>query len=64
MCTYVCPVDAIYIEKDKKAKIYLSKIDGKYLVYPELNPGQKGSGRLVTLIRQKAKDILSRVVFV
>lgn len=56
-CTVVCPTNALHMEQQSCGNWYVG--DTKYgpLVYARLFPGSESSGRLVTMVRQKAEDV-------
>jgi len=59
VCHYTCPEEAIRMEKNLCGEWYLS--DTKYgpLVHAKLGIAEENSGKLVTLVKQKAKELAS-----
>jgi MinD superfamily P-loop ATPase len=59
VCHYLCPENAIGMEKNLCGEWYLS--DTKYgpLVHAKLGIAEENSGKLVTLVKQKAKELAS-----
>jgi len=59
VCHYTCPEEAIRMEKNLCGEWYLS--DTKYgpLVHARLGIAEENSGKLVTLVKQKAKELAS-----
>lgn len=58
VCKMVCPVGAIKMEDVYNAKIGYTKTDYDFnLVSAQLDPGESGSGKLVSAVRRKAKDL-------
>ncbi|MGB9808889.1 MAG: ATP-binding protein, partial [Caldanaerobacter sp.] len=58
LCMYKCPVGAIKMVEEKTGHILYAKTkDGEKIVYAELFPGADGSGKLVTEVRKKAKEV-------
>ncbi len=57
LCTLVCPSDALVLEPIVCGKWYTG--DSKYgpMAHARLLPAAESSGRLVTLVRQKAEDL-------
>lgn len=56
-CTIVCPEKALHMEQVACGTWYQAKTDYGPLAYARLLPGAESSGRLVTMVRQKAEDI-------
>ena len=54
-CVYVCPVEAIHMEEQHAGWQYLSDTPKGTLLHAKLRPAQENSGRLVTLVKQKAR---------
>lgn len=57
VCEFVCPVDAIVMKDYVVGKITNSSTIYGDLVHARLIPGEETSGRLVTCVRNKAKEI-------
>ena len=59
-CSHICPVDAISMKENMAGRWYIS--DSKYglLVHAKLGIAQENSGKLVTLVKQQAKQIAER----
>lgn len=60
VCTIVCPVKAITLTERISGYIYISKIKYGFMVYALLNPGESKSGKLVTVVRQNAKQLAEK----
>ena len=56
-CAYVCPVGAISMEERRSGWIYVSRTPYGTLVHGELLPGEENSGKLVTQVKMRARDI-------
>ncbi|MFP3903853.1 MAG: ATP-binding protein [Armatimonadota bacterium] len=56
-CTVVCPENALTMEPYSCGTWRVGSTNYGRLVYARLNPGAESSGRLVTMVRQKAEDI-------
>ncbi len=54
-CVYVCPVEAIHMEEQHAGWQYRSANKYGTLLHAKLRPAQENSGRLVTLVKQKAR---------
>jgi len=54
-CEISCPTNAITMIDRKAGASYVSKIKNGYMIHALLNPGESNSGKLVTLVRQKAR---------
>ncbi|MBN1682539.1 4Fe-4S binding protein [Candidatus Bathyarchaeota archaeon] len=57
LCVYICPVKAIDFIDRVCGYAYISDTDFGPMVHARLNPGMENSGKLVTLVRQKATEI-------
>ena len=59
-CVYQCPTESIAMHKQVVGKFYAS--EGRYgpLYHANLFPGQENSGKLVTLVKQRARLPLER----
>lgn len=59
LCERVCPVGAINIAQRDKSRMYTGSFRYGKMVYGILYPGEESSGKLVALVRTKAKEIAS-----
>ena len=57
VCEHVCPVDAIEMKPRKSGEVYISKSRFGWIVHAELKAGEETSGKLVSVVRQKAMEI-------
>lgn len=57
VCAYVCPAEAIKLKEKVCGYAYISRIKYGFMSHARLNPGEKNSGKLVTLVRQNARLI-------
>lgn len=57
LCERICPADAIHILQFKNNKWFVSETRFGPLVHARMGVGEENSGRLVTVIRQKAREI-------
>ncbi|MCD6222368.1 MAG: ATP-binding protein [Thermoplasmata archaeon] len=57
VCEYVCPVDAIEMVPRKSGEVYVSKSRFGWIVHAELKAGEETSGKLVSVVRQKAMEV-------
>ena len=57
VCAMICPVAAITLKERVSGNAYISKIPQGFMSHALLNPGEANSGKLVTLVRQNAKNI-------
>ncbi len=58
-CGLVCPEGAISMVRRKAGMMFIASTNYGDLIYAEMDPGQGGTGRLITSIRNKAYDIAS-----
>ncbi len=57
LCTRVCPENAIQMVESNASRLYTANYRYGKMVYGLLAPGEENSGRLVNLVRDKAKNI-------
>lgn len=57
LCSRVCPVDAISMIPDNRSRMYSGSFRNGLMVYGRLAPGEENSGKLVNMVRSKAKEI-------
>lgn len=60
VCYHACPEEAINYEETVSGEWYLSSTPYGPLVHARLGVAEENSGKLVTLIRQKAKDLVEK----
>ena len=60
VCMLVCPVNAIEMKKRVNGYVHVANTRFGEFVYGLLIPGEEASGKLVALVRQKAKEIAER----
>jgi len=61
LCSIACPVDAIKIENYEKNHIYFADCRFGPMIYGKLGIAEENSGKLVSKIRQYAKDIARKL---
>ena len=57
VCSHVCPAEAIILRDRVSGQYFISDTDYGILVHARLGIAQKNSGKLVTKLRQIAKEI-------
>lgn len=57
VCQIVCPVEAVQLEERYSGQWFAGETAYGPMVYARLAPGQENSGKLVTLVRQKAQVV-------
>lgn len=57
LCQWVCPHGAVRMEESVSGNWYVSNTRLGLLVHGRLEPGEENSGRLVALIRNRAKEL-------
>ncbi|MGQ9846899.1 MAG: ATP-binding protein, partial [Bacteroidales bacterium] len=57
LCTRICPAKAISMVDSDKSRMYSGTFRNGKMVYGRLAPGEENSGKLVNIIRDKAKQI-------
>ena len=60
VCVIACPMNAITLVARTSGQVYVSETKYGFMVHALLNPGEANSGKLVTLVRQKARMIAER----
>lgn len=60
LCAYICPVEAIELKEKVCGYAYISKTKYGFMSHARLNPGEENSGKLVTLVRQNARQIAEK----
>jgi MinD superfamily P-loop ATPase len=57
LCSRLCPENAIKMVRGNKNYMYSGSFRNGKMVYGRLTPGEENSGKLVNMVRQKAKEI-------
>lgn len=57
VCSYICPEEAIEMEENISGQWFISRTKYGPFVHARLGIGEENSGKLVTEVRKKAKDI-------
>lgn len=57
LCERLCPVQAISSAQSSKNKWYVSETRFGILVHAKMGPGEENSGKLVSTVRKKAKEL-------
>lgn len=57
LCYRICPQKAISMVDENESRLYSGSYRNGKMVYGRLAPGEENSGRLVSLVREKAKSI-------
>lgn len=60
VCEKVCPSDAIITERNNNNYWYVSTTRFGTLVHAEMGPGEENSGKLVSQVRKKAKELATQ----
>jgi MinD superfamily P-loop ATPase len=60
VCSYICPVKAIGMEENLSGEWFVSETKYGPMVHAKLGIAEENSGKLVTLVRQKAKEIAEK----
>jgi MinD superfamily P-loop ATPase len=56
LCSHICPENAIKMVQSDKSKMYSGSFRNGKMVYGQLAPGEENSGKLVNMVREKAKQ--------
>ncbi|MHC1705140.1 MAG: ATP-binding protein [Tenuifilaceae bacterium] len=57
LCSRICPTEAISMIKNDKSRMYSGSFRNGMMVYGRLSPGEENSGKLVSMVREKAKEV-------
>lgn len=57
LCARICKTGAITVTQNDKSRMYAGSFRNGKMVYGRLAPGEENSGKLVNLVREKAKKI-------
>lgn len=60
ICSYVCPVGAIKLEENLSGEWFVSETKYGPFVHAKLGIAEENSGKLVSVVRQKAKEIADK----
>lgn len=60
VCSYICPVEAIRMVNNISGKWFVSRTKYGPFVHARLGIGEENSGKLVTEVRKKAKEIAEK----
>ncbi|MBN2635339.1 MAG: ATP-binding protein [Prolixibacteraceae bacterium] len=61
LCERVCPADAITIIENNNNYWYVSETRFGTLVHAKMGPGEENSGKLVTEVRRKTREIATKI---
>lgn len=61
LCERVCPADAIIIIENNNNYWYVSETRFGTLVHAKMGPGEENSGKLVTEVRRKTREIATKI---
>jgi len=57
LCAWICPLQAITMMNSDKSRMYSGVFRNGMMVYGRLAPGEENSGKLVSLVREKARKL-------
>lgn len=57
LCSRICPENAISMVPSDKSRMYSGSFRHGKMVYGRLAPGEENSGKLVNMVREKAKQV-------
>jgi len=60
VCSFICPAEAIEMEENISGEWYVSQTKYGPFVHAKLGIGEENSGKLVTEVRKKAKEIAEK----
>ncbi len=57
LCSHICPENAISMVQNDKSRMYSGSFRNGKMIYGRLYPGEENSGKLVNMVREKAKQV-------
>jgi MinD superfamily P-loop ATPase len=60
LCSRICPENAIKMVSNDKSRMYSGSFRNGKMVYGRLAPGEENSGKLVNMVREKAKQVAKK----
>jgi len=57
LCSRICPEKAITMVQNNKSRMYSGSFRNGKMVYGRLAPGEENSGKLVNMVREKARQV-------
>ncbi|MCD6529259.1 ATP-binding protein [Candidatus Bathyarchaeota archaeon] len=60
VCVHICPTEAITLRENVSGYLYTSRTKYGFMCHAQLKPGEENSGKLVNLVRRKAKDLAEK----
>ncbi len=60
LCAKVCPREAMIMKENRNSRLYSGNFRYGKMVYGQLAPGEENSGKLVSLVRTKARLLASQ----
>lgn len=60
LCSRICPEKAIRMIPNDKSKLYSGSFRNGRIVYGRLAPGEENSGKLVNMVREKARQVAEK----
>ena len=60
LCSRICPQGAITVEEEDRSRYYAGRFKNGRMVYGRLAPGEENTGKLVSKVREKAKEIAEK----
>lgn len=60
LCSHICPEGAIDMKQKDSSRMYAGSFRNGKMIYGRLAPGEENSGKLVSKVRDKAKQVAKR----
>lgn len=57
LCSHICPDNAISMIQNDKSRMFSGSFRNGKMIYGRLYPGEENSGKLVNMVREKAKQV-------
>jgi MinD superfamily P-loop ATPase len=57
LCSHICPENAIHMIQNDNSRMYSGSFRNGKMIYGRLAPGEENSGKLVNMVREKAKQV-------
>jgi MinD superfamily P-loop ATPase len=59
-CVAACPTDALRLVEQESGTWYIGRVAHRPMIGAELHPGEEVSGKLVSVVKEKAEDLAKR----
>ncbi len=60
LCSRICPEKAIAMKPNNRSRMYSGNFRNGKIVYGRLAPGEENSGKLVSMVREKSREVAEK----